>query len=164
MASQDSGRGFLAIFLAMVIVTLAIAFGIGIWVPGDPVLKLRLAITYGLLVLIFLFGFVILAAIASGKIDISELLEEESGGASTSRFQLLIFTFVIGLSFVLIVACNCKFPDVPANVLALLGISASTYGVSKGIQAGADFGSRSTDSSAGAKKAETGAGTTSQTP
>jgi hypothetical protein len=164
MANQESGKGFLGIFLAMVLVTLAIAFGIGIWVPGDPVLKLRLAITYGLLVLIFLFGFVVLAAIASGKIDISELIEEESGGASTSRFQLLIFTFVIGLSFVLIVACNCKFPDVPANVLALLGISASTYGVSKGIQAGANFGSTSSDSPSDAKKGEGGTGPNSTAP
>jgi hypothetical protein len=144
MANEANGRGFLTMFLVMVMVTLAIAFGIAIWVPGDPALKLRLAITYGLLILIFLFGFVILAAIASGKIDISELLEEETGGASTSRFQLLIFTFVIGLSFVLIVACNCSFPTVPANVLALLGISASTYGVSKGIQAGAKNGNSST--------------------
>jgi hypothetical protein len=52
-----------------------------------------------------------------------------------SRFQLLVFTFVIALSFFLTVVCECKLPDVPANVLALLGISASTYGVSKGIQA-----------------------------
>ena len=74
------------------------------------------------------------------QINISELLEEESGGASTSRFQLVIFTFVIGLSFVLIVATSGKFPDLPTNVLALLGISASTYGVSKGIQAGAKSG------------------------
>jgi len=29
-----------------------------------------------------------------------------------------------------------KFPEIPANVLTLLGISASTYAVSKGIQAG----------------------------
>ena len=82
-------------------------------------LKLRLAITYGLLVLIFLLWVRNPCSDREWKIDISELLEEESGGASTSRFQLLIFTFVIGLSFVLIVACNCKFPDVPANVLAL---------------------------------------------
>lgn len=140
MADQDKGKWFLTMFLVMVFVTLAIAFAIAVWVPGEPTLKLRLAITYGLLILIFLFGFVVLAAIASGKIDLSELLEEDTGGASTSRFQLLIFTFVIGLSFVLIVACNCKFPDVPTNVLALLGISASTYGVSKGIQAGARNG------------------------
>jgi len=158
MANEESEKGFLTMFLVMVVVTLAIAFGIAIWVPGDPMLKLRLAITYGLLVLIFLFGFVILAAIASGKIDITELIEEETGGASTSRFQLLIFTFVIGLSFVLIVACECKFPDVPANVLALLGVSASTYGVSKGIQAGAKNGSSTTDSSSTTQKDGSGPG------
>jgi hypothetical protein len=147
MANEANGKGFLTVFLAMVIVTLAITVGIAIWVKGDPILKLKLALTYGLLVLIFLFGFVILAAIASGKIDISELLEEETGGASTSRFQLLIFTFVIGLSFVLVVAYNSKLPDVPTNVLALLGVSASTYGVSKGIQAGAKNGTSASESS-----------------
>lgn len=163
MANEANGRGFLTIFLVMVAVTLVIAFGIAIWVPGEPTLKLRLAITYGLLVLVFLFGFVILAAIASGKIDISELLEEESGGASTSRFQLLIFTFVIGLSFVLIVACNCSFPEVPANVLALLGISASTYGVSKGIQAGALNGSGGTSTTTTSTTTTTGQTSTGAT-
>jgi hypothetical protein len=126
-------------------------------------MKLKLAIAYGLLVLIFLFGFAVLAAIASGQIDISELLEEESGGASTSRFQLLIFTFVIGLSFVLMVASSSKFPDVPTNVLALLGISASTYGVSKGIQAGMGSGS-DTDASGNPAKTSTQAGTHAKTP
>ncbi len=33
-----------------------------------------------------------------------------------------------------------KFPEIPTNVLTLLGISASTYGVSKGIQAGSKNG------------------------
>src|SRR5579863_9104920 len=126
---------FLWMFIVMVLVTVVSAFVIAVKIQGDAMLKLKLAVSYGLLVLIFLFGFVILAAIASGLIDISQILEDDAGGASTSRFQLLIFTFVIGLSFVLIVACDCKFPDVPTNVLALLGISASTYGVSKGIQA-----------------------------
>ena len=146
MANQDNGKGFLTMFLVMVAATVVIAFLIAIWVHGDPLLKLRLAITYALLILVFLFGFVILAAIATDKIDISGLLEEESGGASTSRFQLVIFTFVIGLSFVLIVATTGRFPDLPTNVLALLGVSASTYGVSKGIQAGANWGNSTTDS------------------
>lgn len=134
--NEDKGKWFLPLFGGMVLVTVVIAIIIAIKVPGDALLKLKLAIGYGSLVLIFLFGFVVLAAIATDKIDISELLEEESGGASTSRFQLVIFTFVIGLSFVLIVATSGKFPDLPANVLALLGVSATTYGVSKGIQAG----------------------------
>jgi len=138
--NEDKGKWFLPLFGVMVVVTIGIAIFIGIYVPGDAVTKLKLSIGYGALVLVFLFGFAILAAIASDKINISELLEEESGGASTSRFQLVIFTFVIGLSFVLIVATSGKFPDLPTNVLALLGISASTYGVSKGIQAGAKNG------------------------
>jgi hypothetical protein len=65
-----------------------------------------------------------------------------------SRFQLLIFTFVIALSFFLVVighgSADAKDPNchscpafptqVPGSVLALLGISASSYLVSKGIQ------------------------------
>lgn len=124
-------------FIIAVVLTVGTAFIIALWVPGDATSKLKLAFQYGMLVLLFLFGFMILAAIASGKIDISKLLTEDGGGASMSRFQLLIFTFVIALSFFLVVVSDSKLPDVPANVLALLGISASTYGVSKGIQAGA---------------------------
>ena len=120
-----------------VILTIGTVFIIALLVHGDASFKLKLSFEYGMLVLLFLFGFMVLAAIASGKIDISKLLTEDGGGASMSRFQLLIFTFVIALSFFLIVICDCKFPDVPPNVLALLGISATTYGVSKGIQASA---------------------------
>lgn len=102
--------------------------------PGGEWAKVILA--YAVLILLFLFGLVILYKIIRGTIDINLLLQESGGGASMSRFQLLIFTFVIGFSFFLIVLCDCKFPDVNGGVLALLGISASTYGVSKGIQAG----------------------------
>ena len=122
-------------FIISVALTVGIAFVVGVWVQGDATLKLKLAFEYGMLVLLSLFGFMVLAAIATGKIDISKLLAEDGGGASMSRFQLLIFTFVIAMSFFLIVICDCKFPEVPSDVLALLGISATTYGVSKGIQA-----------------------------
>ncbi len=104
--------------------------------PGDHLAKLTLAIGYGALLLVFLFGAMVLTNIATNKIDLSELLEEESGGASMSRFQLLIFTFVISLSFFLLVAKSDKFPQVPTEVLTLLGISGTTYAVGKGIQAG----------------------------
>jgi len=130
-------------FVISVIATVALAFVIAIWVPTpdhDPTKKVQLALAYAMLVLLFLFGFFVIAAIASGKIDISSLLTESSGDgkvtkASMSRFQLLIFTFVIGISFFYVVLCECKLPDVPNQVLTLLGISASTYGVSKGIHA-----------------------------
>jgi hypothetical protein len=123
-------------FVASVLLTIVTAFIIAIWVPGEGTTKVKLAVCYAGLVLFFLFGFLILAGIASGKIDISQVLSESGGGASMSRFQLLIFTFVIGLSFFLIVVSTGKFPSpIPSEVLTLLGISATTYGVSKGIQA-----------------------------
>jgi ABC-type Mn2+/Zn2+ transport system permease subunit len=117
------------------LVVAAVAALIIFLMPGEPTVKLQLAIGYALLVLVFFFGAVVLFNMITGKIDISELLEEESTGASTSRFQLLIFTFVISLSFFFLVAKDGKFPEISADVLALLGISATTYGVSKGIQA-----------------------------
>src|SRR5437868_12810716 len=115
-------------FWGSLILAIVAAFVIAIFVPGKPDEKVRLAIEYGGLVITFLFGFMILAAIASGKIDISGILEEKSaaggtGSASMSRFQLLIFTFVIALSLFLIVVSTGRFPDkIPPEVLTLLGI------------------------------------------
>ena len=42
-----------------------------------------------------------------------------------SRFQFLVFTFVVAISFILITVSNnqLKFPDIPPTVLALLGLS-----------------------------------------
>jgi hypothetical protein len=138
-------------FWASLIGAVVVAFIIAEFIPGDPKEKVVLAIEYGGLVITFLFGFMILAAIASNKIDISKILQEKgandatSGGASMSRFQLLIFTFVIALSLFLIVVQNHDFPKViPPEILTLLGISATTYAVSKGIQAGSQSNGGST--------------------
>jgi hypothetical protein len=126
-------------FWASLVLAVVVAFIIAIWVPGTADEKVVHAIEYAALVITFLFGFMVLAAIASGKIDISRLLEEKGaagGGASMSRFQFLIFTFVVAISLLLIVVNSHEFPkEIPAGVLTLLGISASTYAVSKGIQA-----------------------------
>ena len=71
----------------------------------------------------------------TGKINLSALLSEANGMASMSRFQLLIFTFVIAISLFELVqrTSPAGFPDIPNGVLTLLGISASTYAVGKGI-------------------------------
>jgi hypothetical protein len=101
--------------------------------------KLKIATGFTLLALIFLFGFAVLVYMANGKIDLSGLLSEtgDDKGASMSRFQLLIFTLVISLSLFMVVAKNMEFPKtIPPEILTLLGISASTYAVSKGIQMG----------------------------
>ena len=103
----------------------------------DALNRLKIATGFTLLALIFLLGLAVLVYIANGTIDLSDLLSEPGGakGASMSRFQLLIFTLVIGLSLFLVTVSNMAFPDhIPPEILTLLGISASTYAVSKGIQ------------------------------
>jgi hypothetical protein len=107
--------------------------------------------------IIAIIGFAVAWKLATGKIDISRILTEKDGSpggsASMSRFQLLIFIFVIAVSFFLVVISNIKIiqarpgerelpgmPDVPNGVLALLGISASSYAVGKAIQHGAGTG------------------------
>jgi hypothetical protein len=101
---------------------------------------LKIATGYAVLVFVALLGAMILWRILDGKIDLSRLITDESGDASMSRFQLLIFTFVIALSLFLVVVGQeqPKFPDLPGSILSLLGISASSYLVSKGISSASD--------------------------
>ncbi len=124
------------------IICFVVAVGLALFIatrPGDPAHRmqdLELAVGFGVLILIFFLGLAVLVDIAIGRIDLSLLLTEQGGGASMSRFQLMIFTFVVSLSLLLIVVNKGDFPkEIPNQVLALLGISATTYGVSKGIQA-----------------------------
>ena len=97
------------------------------------------------LIISFLMGFlglVIAYLILKGKIDLSKLISEPNGDASLSRFQFLLFTFVIAMSLFLIVISKDppKFPEIPIEILALLGISGGSYIVSKGIQTSRDIG------------------------
>jgi hypothetical protein len=118
-------------FLALAAVVIVIILNPG----ADPLVRLTLIVGYVILILLFFFGFMVLFAMARGNIDLSMLLSEAGGGASMSRFQLLLFTIVIAFSLFLIILTSKKLPDIPTGILTLLGISASTYAVSKGIQA-----------------------------
>lgn len=80
-----------------------------------------------------LLGLTILYLIWTKQINLRYLLSEANGDASMSRFQLLIFTFVIAMTLFEIVEKSGTLPDIPTGVLTLLGISASTYAVGKGI-------------------------------
>src|SRR2546421_203494 len=97
---------------------------------------LSLVCGYVICVLIGLLGFTVIYKIWDGSIDLSELISETNGGASMSRFQFLVFTFVIALSLFLVIIGHPngpQFPDtIPGAVLTLLGISGSSYLVSKG--------------------------------
>ncbi len=113
------------------------------WVQYDytptPFTVLTLVVGYVATGLIGLFGLLILWRIHERTIDISRLIAEESGHASLSRFQFLIFTFVISLSLLLVIVGDLehgpRFPaEIPLGIYALLGISAASYVFSKGIQ------------------------------
>jgi hypothetical protein len=138
---------------------------------------LEIIVGYVVCVLVALLGVAVLWKIANGSIDLSALISESTGSASMSRFQLLIFTFVVALSFFFVTVGNVKvaqarqtglaaaasggttsptrtpgvpeLPDIPGGVLAVLGISASSYLVSKGIQSGKDTEMERLQTSAG---------------
>lgn len=71
-------------------------------------------------------------------INLEKLISESDGAASFSRFQFLIFTFVVASGYVVQVFMALKssapVPDIPNGVLALIGISGGSYVVSKGIE------------------------------
>ncbi len=94
--------------------------------------------------LALVFGFLLFFACifwraVCGKSALAGLISEPddggqgSGKASLSRFQLLIFTFVIaGLFLVLSIEAG-QFVDVPEGVRWLLGISGGSFVISKGV-------------------------------
>ena len=113
-----------------------------------------LIVTIVIAVVVLGIAFVVLWDIVVGRIDLQYLISEADGSASMSRFQLLIFTFVIALSYFLLLVAQLNapaatpakmvLPDLPNNVLTLLGISGGSYVLSKGIQKTAEVaGSRS---------------------
>lgn len=116
--------------------------------------RLKLATGYALLIFLFFLSMVVLLDIVRNKIDLSEMLEELSGGASMSRFQLLVFTFVIAFSLFIVIANQNSIPEIPNSVLGLLGVSASTYAVSKGLQVSSGQTEKSSDETAAAKAAQ----------
>jgi|ERR1044072_879024 hypothetical protein len=87
------------------------------------------------------FAIAILFALFRGGdngISLKFLLSEsgdEQAKASLSRFQFLIFTFVIGGVYLVLCLESGSFVDIPQNAVILLGVSGGTYAASKGIQA-----------------------------
>ena|SRR5260221_93650 len=85
--------------------------------------------------LIGLIGAIVVYKMATDKINLEYVVSEMDGTASLSRFQFLIFTFVIAMCFMVLALDSGQFPQVDPTVLGLLGISGGSYVVSKAIQA-----------------------------
>jgi hypothetical protein len=116
----------------------------------------QLALIMGWVLTIFvgLLGLVILWLIITGRISLDKLISDEQGNASLARFQFLVFTFVIALTLAYLVFRKepAGYPEVPGQILALLGISGASYTVAKGIQSSRDIGLAKTGTGDGSPK------------
>jgi hypothetical protein len=112
----------------------------------DKFQLLTLVVGWILAILIGLVGLLIVLLIWRGKIDLAYLISEDNGQASLSRFQFLLFTFVVAGGLLLLtlhslhcVTCGTSaspgFPNIPNGILGLIGISGGSYVTAKGIQA-----------------------------
>jgi len=85
------------------------------------------------------------------------LISDANGDASLSRFQFLVFTFVVAMSlfYLIVIKTPPDYPAIPNQILALLGISGGSYVLSKGIQTGSatDTADDETETKAPAKSA-----------
>jgi hypothetical protein len=93
------------------------------------------ALQWVLVAFIAVIGVVIIYRIGFGKTDLSSLLSEtDSNKASMSRFQLLLFSFVIVGIYVTLCLQQGDLLEISNGVLGLMGISGGSYLISKGIQ------------------------------
>jgi hypothetical protein len=58
---------------------------------------------------------------------LNDILTDEANGISFHRFQMFVWTLVLGLLFIYSVWYRLSMPDFGATLLALLGISSGTY-------------------------------------
>lgn len=96
----------------------------------------EIIVAWMLVIFVGLLAGIILWKVFTGKIDLTKLVSEVNGDASMSRFQFLLFTFVIALMWIYLFfySGDNTLPDIPKGVLGLMGISGGSYVVSKGIQ------------------------------
>ncbi|HEY0836994.1 MAG TPA: hypothetical protein VGE72_23990 [Azospirillum sp.] len=88
-----------------------------------------------ILAVLGVYGFVVIRRMWNGDIDLRYLISEPDGKASISRFQFLVFTFVVAGSLLAVTLTRGAFPTaMPQEVLWLLGISTLGYIGGKAVQ------------------------------
>lgn len=65
--------------------------------------------------------------------ELNDAIRSSAAKASLSRFQFLIFTFVVAGLFLLLSIEAGAFVEVPPTVLGLIGLSGGSFVISKGI-------------------------------
>ena len=108
--------------------------------PDPQFHLLALVMGWTVTVLIAAFALAIIYKMLKGDINLMYLISGADGDASLSRFQFLLFTFVIALGLFLIILSTTpapQFPEIKGGILALLGISGGSYVTSKAVDANA---------------------------
>src|ERR1044072_7303834 len=108
--------------------------------PDPSFHLLALVMGWTVTILIGAFALAIIYKMIRGDINLMYLIAGVDGDASLSRFQFLLFTFVIALGLYLIIVSAKEgptFPPIPGGILALLGISGGSYVTSKAVDANA---------------------------
>jgi len=97
---------------------------------------LALIAGYTIVGFVGLLGLAVVWKVWSGKIDLGFLISEKGSAespASLSRFQFLIFTFVVAMCLLVLTIDSGEFPKLDPNILGLMGISGGSYLISKSI-------------------------------
>jgi hypothetical protein len=90
-------------------------------------------VVYWAITLVFI-AFAIIVLLRFYQMDLTGLIQEvDSNKASLSRFQFLLFTFVVAGVWLTLCIDSGSFIDIPNGVLGLIGISGGSYVISKGI-------------------------------
>lgn len=132
--------------------------------PSTDFHLLALVMGWTVTVLIAAFALAIIYKMLRGDINLMYLIAGADGDASLSRFQFLIFTFVIALGLFLIILSSTPSPafptTIPGGILALLGISGGSYVTSKAVDSNANKPPTPQIVVAAAQPAQTGQQTT----
>ncbi len=110
----------------------------GVLQVGANVSGPALTMEWSLAIFLVLLEAIILWFIWRRHINLEKLISEENGVASFSRFQFLIFTFIVASAYIVLafhsVSTGASLPTIDPSVLGLIGISGGSYLISKGIE------------------------------
>src|SRR5882672_2740971 len=95
-----------------------------------------LVLQWVVVIFLSLVGILLIYKMWIGEIDLNSLVSETAtdgvrGKASLSRFQMLLFTFVIVSIYVVLCLQEGELLEISGGVLGLLGISGGSYVISK---------------------------------
>ncbi len=97
--------------------------------------QLILMTYWSVTVIIMAFAVIVLYKLV--RVDLSglicEITDEGAGKASLSRFQFLLFTFVVAGLYLALCLESGTFIDIPNGTLGLIGISSGSYVLSKAV-------------------------------